>query len=435
MNALDDAGRVTFEGSRLLDFPTHPRLAHLLSTGANKALAADVAALLEERDPFPAGSGVDLSGRVSALRSWRRGGQGRGEASVLERIERLSKQWRKTLNVQADNAEPDHLEVGALVALAYPERVALARESTSGMARGRFLLASGQGAVLPEGDALAGARALAVAHLDAGQAEGRVFLAAPLDPAALESRAARVDAVRWDARTGTLVAQQERRVDALVLDTRPLRDLPTEKRVKALADAIRSEGMHLLKFTPEAEQFRARVDSLHHWRGEDWPDLTDAGLLATLEDWLGPHLHNVRTRDDLARLNLLPALQNLLPWDKVRELDDLAPTHLTVPSGNRVRLEYREHGQNPILAVKLQELFGLEHTPTVNAGRTPVLLHLLSPAGRPVQVTQDLRSFWNSSYFEVRKDLRGRYPKHPWPDDPWTHEPTRFTKKKVEGKG
>ena len=436
LSALDDTGRVTLEGSRLLDFPTHPRLAHLLSTGANGALAADVAALLEERDPFPAGSGVDLSERVSALRAWRRGGPGRGDTSVLERIERLSKQWRKILNVPPDDTEPDHLEVGTLVSLAYPERVALAREGASGLAQGRFLLASGQGAVLPEGDALAGARALAVAHLDAGsagwgQAEGRIFLAAPLDLSTLEARARWADAVRWDSRTGTLVAQQEQRVGALVLDTRPLRDLPAGKRVEALASAVRGEGLHLLNFTPEAAQFRARVDSLRHWRGEDWPDLSDAGLLATLEDWLGPHLHGVRTRDDLARVNLLPALQSLLPWDKARELDDLAPMHLTVPSGSRIRLEYRPGGQSPILAVKLQELFGLADTPTVNAGRTPVLLHLLSPAGRPVQVTQDLRSFWNSSYFEVRKDLRGRYPKHPWPDDPWAHEPTRFTKKRL----
>ncbi|WP_135228525.1 ATP-dependent helicase HrpB [Deinococcus fonticola] len=440
LNALDDSGRVTPEGARLLDFPTHPRLAHLLSTGANGALAADVAALLEERDPFPAGTGTDLSERVSALRSWRRGEQGRGDVAVLERIERLSKQWRRTRNVPVDNAEPDHLEVGALVALAYPERVALARESTPGVARsgtGRFLLASGQGAALPEGDALAGSRALAVAHLDAGsagwgQAGGRIFLAAPLDPAVLSTRASWVDAVRWDTRTGTLVAQQERRVGALVLDTRPLRDLPGEQRVEALAAGIRSEGLQLLKFTPEAEQFRARVDSLRHWRPEDsWPDLIDAGLLATLEDWLGPSLTTVRTRDDLARVNLLPALQGRLTWPQPQQLDQLAPTHLTVPSGSRVRLEYRPDGQNPILAVKLQELFGLADTPTVNGGRTPVLLHLLSPAGRPVQVTQDLRSFWNSSYFEVRRDLRGRYPKHPWPDDPWTHEPTRFTKKRL----
>lgn len=433
LNALDGAGRVTAEGTRLLDFPTHPRLAHLLNAASDPALAADVAALLEERDPLPAGSGADLTDRVAALRAWRHGRAQPGDVTVLERVERLARQWRALLNVRAGNAPPDAFAVGELLARAYPERVALPRERNAAQAPGRFLLAGGQGAALPEGDPLSGAHALAVAHLNAGsgaRAEGRIFLAAPLDRSALESRAAWVDSVRWDDRGGALVAQRELRVGALVLDTRPLADLPHQARVSALAAAIRAEGLHLLTFAPEAAQFRARVASLRAWRGEDWPDLSDSGLLPTLENWLGPHLAGVRTRDDLKRLNLLPALQALLPWNRARELDELAPTHLSVPSGSRVRLEYRPSGEAPILAVKLQELFGLGDTPAVNAGRTPVLLHLLSPAGRPVQVTQDLRHFWNSSYFEVRKDLRGRYPKHPWPDDPWTHEPTRWTKRR-----
>jgi ATP-dependent helicase HrpB len=439
LEALDEAGKVTAAGARLLDFPTHPRLAHLLSTTEDPALAADVAALLEERDPLPPGSGADLTDRVAALRAWRRGERGtelRGaDTAVLERVERLAKQWRTLLKVRPESGPPDAYDVGALVALAYPERAALARED----GRGRFLLAGGQGAALPEGDPLAGASALAVAHLDAtpgnwaraaGSAEGRIFLAAPLDRAALEARAEAADVVRWDSRTGTLIAERQQRVGALILSSQPLRDLPAGARAEALAGAIRAEGLHLLSFSPEAAQLRARAESVRHWRpGEDWPDLSDSALLDTLETWLGPYFGSARSRDDLGRLNLLPALQALLPWPLPAQLDDLAPTHLTVPTGSRIRLEYRP-GDAPILAVKLQELFGLEHTPTVNAGRTPVLLHLLSPAGRPVQVTQDLRSFWNSSYFEVRKDLRGRYPKHPWPDDPWTHAPMKGTKKR-----
>lgn len=431
LSALDSAGRVTPEGSRLLDFPTHPRLAHLLASAPNPALAADVAALLEERDPLPPGSGSDLSERVEALRAWRGKAPHRGDVAVLGRVERLSAQWRKLLGVGPDNSKPDHTQIGAALALAYPERVALARTQSTGMVRGRFLLAGGQGAVLPEGDALAGAEALVVAHLDAGQAEGRIYLAAPIDRATLETQATWQDSVRWDSRTGTLLVQQEQRLGALVLGTRPLGQAPLPERVAALAGAIRAEGLHLLKFSPEAEQFRARVDSLRHWFGQDWPDMGDQALLGTLEDWLGPHLAGVRTRDDLGKVNLLPALQTLLPWPLPQRLDELAPTHLTVPSGSRIRLEYRLDGQAPILAVKLQELFGLADTPTVGGGKTPVLLHLLSPAGRPVQVTQNLRSFWDSSYFEVRKDLRGRYPKHPWPDDPWSHEPTKLTKKRL----
>ncbi|WP_019586829.1 ATP-dependent helicase HrpB [Deinococcus apachensis] len=432
LDALDEGNRITPRGSALLELPTHPRLAHLLHDGAALglgALAADVAALLEERDPLGVGSGTDLTDRVAALRAWRRGERGRGEAAVLERIERLARQWRRLLNLRPDDTLPDSFAAGQLVALAYPERVALSREGGGG----RFLLAGGQGARLPEGDPLAGSPALAVAHLDAGSGEGRIHLAAPLDPALLDARAATRDTVRWDARTGTLVAQRERHVGALVLDARPLRDLPHTARLAALADAVRTEGLHLLTFSPEAEGLRARIESLRRWRPEEseWPDLSGAALLRSLEDWLGPYLEGVRTRDDLRRLNLLPALQALLPWPLPARLDELAPTHLTVPSGSRVRLQYALDGSPPILAVKLQELFGLAQTPTVNGGRTPVLLHLLSPAGRPVQVTQDLRSFWNSSYFEVRKDLRGRYPKHPWPDDPWSHAPTRQVKKRL----
>ncbi|MFC4639482.1 ATP-dependent helicase HrpB [Deinococcus hohokamensis] len=436
LGALDPQGRVSAEGTRLLDFPTHPRLAHLLTGGAAQgqgALAADVAALLEERDPLPPGSGTDLTDRVAALRAWRAGhrGPGGGDAAALERTERLSRQWRGLLGVRPDETVPDPHAVGALVARAYPERVALARPAVSGLGRGRFLLAGGQGAALPEGDPLAGAPALAVAHMDAAQAEGRVFLAAPLDPDSLQTQATWMDAVRWDARAGHLVAQQERRLGALVLETRPLGQVPAELRVAALAGAVRAEGLHLLTFPLEAAQWRARVMSLRRWRPDDgWPDVSDTALLATLEDWLGPALAGARTRDDLARVAVLGALQALLPWPLSQQLDELAPTHLTVPSGSRVRLDYRPD-EPPILAVKLQELFGLADTPAVNGGRTPVLLHLLSPAGRPVQVTQDLRSFWNSSYFEVRKDLRGRYPKHPWPDDPWTHVATRLTKARL----
>lgn len=436
LDALDGTGRPTPAGSRLLEFPTHPRLAHLLSVGAALnlgPLAADAAALLEERDPLPPGSGADLTDRVAALRSWRRGhGTGRADEAVLERVERLSRQWRILLGVQIHNAPPEPSDLGTLVALAYPERVALQRDPAPGLPAGRYLLAGGQGAALPEGDHLAGARALAVAHLDARQAEARIYLAAPLNPDALQARAVWEDEVRWDARSGTLVAQQAQRVGALVLATRPLRDVPAPLRVSALANAIRSEGLHLLNYTPDAQAFRDRVESMRAWRpDEDWPDLSDPALLATLEDWLGSHLASARTRDDLRRVNLLPALQAQLPWNRTRDLDDLAPTHLTVPTGSRIRLSYRP-GEAPILPVKLQELFGLADTPTVNGGRTPVLLHLLSPAGRPVQVTQDLRSFWNSSYFEVRKDLRGRYPKHPWPDDPWSHRPMKgITKRGV----
>ena len=218
--------------------------------------------------------------------------------------------------------------------------------------------------------------------------------------------------------------------------SRPLQQVPEALRVQAVRAAVEAEGLGSLAWTDDVRQWQARVLSLRAWNGSDasgeaWPDLSDAALLARLDDWLTPHLGAVRKREDLGRVALLAALQPLLPWPLPRRLDELAPRQLAVPSGHSIKLEYRAGGEAPILAVKLQELFGLADTPAVNAGRMPVLLHLLSPARRPVQITQDLRSFWHSGYFEVRKDLRGQYPKHPWPDDPWTAQATRATKKRM----
>ncbi|ULH15840.1 ATP-dependent helicase HrpB [Deinococcus sp. KNUC1210] len=432
LDALDDRQRATPVGLELLSLPTHPRLAHLLRGGERlklAALACDLAALLEERDPLQ-GAGADLTERLDALRRFRSRAPHRGDAAVLERVERLSKHWRQALNVGPDNAPADPYAVGRLVALAYPERVAALRPGEQAQAS-KYLLAGGQGVRLPDADSLAGTPLLAVAHLDARQVqgEGRVYLAAPIHEADVQERISLHQTVRWDARSGTLLAQTERRLGAIVLAAEALKVVPPELRTAALLAAVRQEGLERLHWTDAARQWQARVLSLRAWRPqEDWPDVSDEALLARLEDWLSPLLGAQRTRDDLARVDVLPGLHSLLPWPGARELDSLAPTHLSVPSGHSVRLEYRPDGDAPILAVKLQELFGLADTPAVNAGRTPVLLHLLSPARRPVQVTQDLRSFWANGYFEVRKDLRGQYPRHPWPDDPWTAEATRKAK-------
>lgn len=416
-----DGGRLTKRGADLLTFPTHPRLAHLLLEGRAAGLASlacDVAALLEERDPLGRDESVDFSRRVEALRRNRR-------SAAFSRVEQLARSWRSLLKAPIDDAEPDQHDVGTLVAFAYPERVAKLRPGT----RDRYLLVNGRGVRLPEGDDLAGTPLLAVAHLDASQADGRVFLAAPLPEAALQGRAEEVDEVRWDDRTGAFVAQRERRVGAIVLSAEPLRSVPADLRVKALLGAVRREGLSLLNWTDGARQLRARMLSVHAWRpDEGWPDVSDEALLASLEDWLAPYLDFVRSREDFSKVNLAEVLRFALPWNLAARLDDLAPESVVVPSGHAVRLHYAPDASAPILAVKLQELFGLADTPTVNEGRTKVLLHLLSPARRPVQVTQDLKSFWERGYPEVKKELKGRYPKHPWPDDPWTAVPTRGTK-------
>lgn len=430
LGALNEDGRITPRGGEMLELPTHPRLAHLLLEGVAAglgSLACDVAALLEERDPLPRDAGTDFALRLAALRSGGLHSGGRGaDRGVLARAERLARQWRRRLQVRSEGRDEGREAVGFLVSLAYPERVARLREGE----RTRYRLASGQGVRLPDDDPLGGREFLAVAHLEGGAGgEGRVFLAAELDRAALEGRATWQDVVRWDSRDGTLVARRERRLGALVLESAPLTSAPPEVRANALCGALREEGLRLLAWTPATRQWQARVLSLRAWRPEEgWPDVSDDALLASLEDWLAPHLGGVRGRDDFGKLDLPRLLAGLLPWPQGARLDDLAPTHLTVPSGHAVRLEYAQEGSAPVLAVKLQELFGLADTPSVNGGRTPVLLHLLSPAGRPVQVTQDLRSFWARGYPEVRKELKGRYPKHPWPDDPWTAEPTRRAK-------
>ena len=425
-----EGSQLTAQGQRLLALPIHPRLGHLLSVGAQQglgALAADLAALLEERDPLPRSAGSDLTRRVVALRQHRSGGGSEGDKAVLERAERLSRQWRGLLKVAPDNAPPEAEQVGRLLHLAYPERAAQLRPGS----HDRYLLAGGQGARLPEGDDLAGQPYIVAAHLDAGSGEGRIFLAAPLDRAVLDAQATHADTVEWNSRSGTLSAERTRQFGRLILESQPLQVVPEALRLEAVRSAVLQEGLDALHWTDDARQWQARVLSLRQWRGEDWPDVSDAVLLARLDDWLTPQLGGIRKREDLGRIAILPALQALLSWDLLRPLAELAPTHLSVPSGHSVKLTYRPSGEAPILAVKLQELFGLADTPSVNAGRTPVLLHLLSPARRPVQITQDLRSFWSGGYFEVRKDLRGQYPKHPWPDDPWTATPTRATKKRM----
>lgn len=421
---------LTERGKAMLEWPTHPRLARLLLEGQalrQSALAADLAALLEERDPLPRGAGADVGLRLQALRHWRKSGQTLhgAEPGALARIERLSAQWRHRLGVVEDNHPPEESRVGVLIATAYPDRLARLREGE----RLRYRLSGGRGMRLDENDLLAGSPWLAVAHLDAGLEEGRIFLAAPVDPQDLATLAQDVETVAWDAQTGVLLAQRELRVGEVALSRKPLPRLDPARRLEVLCQVVRTEGLALLPWTEELRQWQARVLCLRSWRPEEgWPDISDEHLLDTLEDWLAPWLEGVSRRADFARLDLASILGGLLPWPLPARLDALAPTRLQVPSGSRVRLTYYPDGSPPVLAVKLQEMFGLADTPTVNEGRTRVLLHLLSPAQRPIQVTQDLKSFWNHTYPEVRKELRGRYPKHPWPEDPWNALPTRKIK-------
>lgn len=435
LGALDDQGRISAAGREMAEFPLHPRLAHLLREGkrlGHGPLACEVAAILSERDPFrgPARD-LDLALRVEALRAFRRSGREAArrlgaDPNACAGVERVAGQYRRLLGVPAGEGD-DTGPLGLLLAFAYPDRIAQARGDGE-----RLLLANGHGARLPRQSHLRGAAYLVVAELDGRGDEALVRLAAEVELADLRrhlpGRIERRDTVRWEAQRNGVAALREERLGALVLESKPLSDPPPAAVTAALVEAIRAGGLDALPWSDAARELRGRILSLRHWLPEEgWPDLSDAALLDGLDQWLAPYLGGMTRLAQLARLDLHAILLDRLDWPMQKRLEEGAPSHLTVPSGSRKRLEYRP-GEAPVLAVKLQEMFGLADTPRVAFGRVPVTLHLLSPAQRPIQVTADLKGFWERTYAEVKKELKGRYPKHPWPDDPWNAVPTARAK-------
>ncbi|WP_028683503.1 ATP-dependent helicase HrpB [Pseudomonas chlororaphis] len=428
--------KLTAHGQAMAELPAHPRIAHLLLRGQALGLAnmaCDVAALLGERDILR-GGGADLHSRLVLLSGEERAA--RGAQGGVQRARQLARQYRDYLRGQPSQAvaDPDHPRwLGALLALAYPDRVAQQRRPGGA----EYRLANGRAALFSETDSLMKQPWLVIADLGSrqGQREERIYLAADFDPALFDSVLAEqvrsVDQLDWDEREGVLRAERQRKVGELVLSREPLTGLDEAARCQALVNLVRRKGLELLPWTPELRQWQARVALLRQLdleaKGESqWPDVSDAALLKSLESWLLPYLDKVSRLSHFANLELASIVHNLLPWPLPQRLDELAPHHLTVPSGSSIRLDYSE--QPPILAVRLQELFGLAETPRIAGGRQVVKLHLLSPARRPVQVTQDLANFWRSTYAEVKKDLKGRYPKHYWPDDPLVAEATARAK-------
>ena len=401
LGALDATGRITPHGQAMAAEPTSPRLAHMLVRARSRgqgALAAVIVELLEERAPLRQGNGLsqtDLRLPVEALR----GGALPAEASE---------------------------EVGALLALAYPDRVAQRRPG----GEPRFLLRNGTGAVVARGDALADAPYIAIAELEGAPPEYRVARAAPITREEIEEDFAdqivQGTVVEWHAPSRTVRATRRMTLGALVLDERQGGDGDPAQVRAVLVQEMAKAGIAALPWGARGEQLRARLACLHAHR-PDWPDVSDAALTATLEEWLAPHLDGVRSWRALEGLDFSEMLLAELPWTQRQAMDRLVPTHLEVPSGSRIALDYTDP-MAPVLAVKLQEVFGWTSTPMLLDGQLPVTLHLLSPAQRPVQVTRDLAGFWQSSYFAVRKELRGRYPRHPWPEDPLTAEATRRAK-------
>ncbi|WP_328697166.1 ATP-dependent helicase HrpB [Streptomyces sp. NBC_00342] len=422
VGAVGPDGRVTERGVRMSRLGLHPRLARALLDGAASVggrRAAEVVALLSEEPPREYGD--DLA---AALRTARQGRDAYA-ARWRQEVRRLSSSSKGS---GAGGSGPDDAAVGLVAALAFPERVARAR------GEGTFLMASGTGAELREGSRLrsAGWLAVAVADRPAHAASARVRLAAVIDEDTARLAAGHLrfagEEVRWDGHD--VVARRVERLGAVELSARPLKQPDPALVREALVEGLRREGLGLLRWTRDTGQLRERLAFLHRELGEPWPDVSDEALLSRTEEWLEPELSRARRRSALAGIDAGQALRRLLPWatGQGARLDELAPERIEVPSGSRIRVEYG--GPQPVLAVKLQELFGLQETPRV-AG-VPVLVHLLSPAGRPAAVTADLASFWREGYRAVRAELRGRYPKHPWPEDPTTVEATRFTKARLK---
>ncbi|TWI13415.1 ATP-dependent helicase HrpB [Aerolutibacter ruishenii] len=447
---------ITSVGRRMLALGTHPRLAAMLLAPRDaeaRSLACDLAALLEARDPLRTGPGVPrsdaLADRWQALAAFRNGRvAGNVSRSALAALDQATRQWRRRLRVDAPprTDHPAHA-LGDLLLHAFPDRIARQHPGDPY----RYQLANGRSAKLFDDSALYGEPWLVITELRDEARDARILRAAPPDEAVLRrdfpSRFATEDRVVWDAAVRGIAAVRESRFDRIVLSSRPLARPDPARYADALVDAVRQLGLDALPWTEGLRQWRARVRCLRAWCAElaegeaALPDLSDAALLATLDDWLKSALSGKTRLDALDEQAFGEALKSALPWALRQRIDALAPTRITVPSGMERRIEYawddaltdadgRTVGgpQPPVLAVKLQELFGLADTPRVADGRVPVTLHLLSPGGRPLQVTQDLKGFWERTYPEVKKEMKGRYPKHPWPDDPWTATATHRAK-------
>jgi ATP-dependent helicase HrpB len=431
LGALDADDRATAHGRAIGAFGVHPRLAHMLLRGRDLSLGATacvVAALADERDVVRRDASLreaDFRLRVGIVAGERHGGDQAVDRDGVRRVREQSRRLRRQLGVP-DGERVDEASVGVLLALAYPDRIGQRR--TEG--NERYLLRNGFGAVLADPGALTGAPYLAIADLDGRLPHARIYLAAPLELGDVErlfgEQIVREEEVAWDADAGSVRAVRRERLGAIVLREAALREVDDERVGRAMLDAIARRDGLALPWADAPVRLRERVAFLRHL-DPSWPDLSDESLVASMEEWLLPHLVGLRRRTQVERLDLVSVLVGMLTWQQRRSLDLLAPTHVTVPTGSRIPVDYADP-EAPAIAVRLQELFGLAETPRIADGAVALTLHLLSPAHRPVQVTRDLAGFWRSSYFDVRKDLRGRYPKHEWPEDPLRATPTRRAK-------
>lgn len=424
--AVDGGGRITAHGRKLAALPCHPRIARMLLKAEkreDKALAADIAALLEERDPLGgiAETGIDL--RIAELRRKRREGAG----GIWKRLSKIASQYCRMVGAVPDDSAVDPYRTGELLAEAYPERIGRAWKE----GRGGFRFPDGSMAAMDAADALSSCEWIAACSLNRKtEGPGRILLAAPVAQEDVVKFSQTRERIFWDREKGCVTARCERRIGAILMDTRALDDVPEGKIVGVIAEAALKDGLSMFDFSDRFEDLVRRISAVSAWHPElALPETGAEAVIARTGEWLPVYIGNARSVRELKKIDMCGVAWSLLSYDQRAEVERLAPEYVTVPTGSRIRLEYRQGAAAPVLRVRLQECFGLLDSPRVDGGRLPVLMELLSPGYKAVQLTSDLRSFWSGAYFEIRKELRRRYPKHSWPDDPVSAEAVRGTVK------
>lgn len=427
LGAVDNEGNITETGKTMSRMPCHPRISKMLVAAKNdktKALAADIAAILEEKDPLSSlENDADINARINLLRKARKN----NSDGKWNRIVLIANEYLRLAHVNADNETPDAFETGELVASAYPERIAKSFDNN-----GKYKLASGDNAIVSAKDDLSSHEWLAIAELN--PASGNVFLASPLDPSSLRDMGQRRDNVSWDSKKGQVISRNELYIGTLVVESRQIQDNCNKQIVSVLCDTCAKDGLSILNFSEDVERLQRRISAVSSWHPElELPDLSTETIFKNTREWLPFYLENdgkLKTNiTELKKIDLCAAVWAMLSYEQQQTIEKLAPSHIIVPTGSRIRVDYRQGADNPIVSVRLQECFGLADTPRVDNGKRPVLMELLSPGFKPVQLTQDLRSFWQNIYFEVKKELKRRYPKHYWPENPLEAEAVRGVKR------
>ena len=407
LGAVNDKGEITPHGRKLARIPCHPRIAQMLTVAednATKALGSDIAAILDEKDPINDENDCDITTRIIMLREARR----RGNSGRFGRIIKIAEQYRRLVNAKEDNTIPDQTAIGALVALAYPERAAMM------VANCRYRLANGDEVRINAEDALSSRKFLAIASLGK-----RIFLAAPIDEAVLKDMATWNEKLHWDNRQGRVVARRELRLGALLLDSAVSDSIDRARIIEAICEAAAKDGRSMFDFSDDVTRLIQRIETVAGWHPElDLPDVSVDRLLETAGEWLPLYIGDAMTVRELKRIDICQVVWGLLTYDRQQSVDAIAPSHYRLPNGRNVRLDYRVGADSPVLSARLEDCFGIRETPRVDNGTRPMLMELLSPGYKPVQLTKDIASFWNTTYHEVRKELRRRYPKHPWPENP-----------------